>query len=902
MFAVPLMHGDGNLDVTNLLKTLRAQQGLSETMIKHDVKAFNQMRLDVLAIKEPTETSQKLLLKYFHQVKSLAVRFKKLESQMTLNFSWNDPLVVNQKCTSSSFYFEEACVLWNLAATESILGMKMDRTTDDLSEQTWNHYQQAAGYFDYLKGVLLPKLLETTSSNNLPRCFNNEHISIMKLLMLAQGQFCHYEKAVRDKKKSDPEMKTETVAQIAAQTALYYANTATAIANSNDSLLSTILENKCWLIVTEYCSKSFRGAAEYWQGVFAKESTLFDAAVARFDRAESCIRAAIEVIPTLTKDERFPALVQKANSFLQLIQTSRVQAQDKGKMFTAVYKDRNIQIDSNSLAEIEGLSLVEVLPVPENINSSVGILALNDLFFNFLIPEEVLQAIAQFHDEMESKFTEVRTKIDTSSQAGRAILNSIEGKLAFEANQDEANRPSVSKALWDQIKTIQNDMGSHKKLNLLILELKNLSVKANSTLLALENRIKSEETKENGVNRSDLEDIKDIFLLLKDSYQKALKQDEKILVDFEVHNAEGKLLLLTKTKEELNKLLDDIVVNPVLTLAPFGQEICTGGDSKVATETMMTISSDKHDITQMMLADLKEKVKALPVEGKTPSMVSSSAGDRENALDHEEKRQLEKKLKELTALFDSYKSLIDQMMSFLSIPTLQNEVTLLYLQEGDMQEVFNQYKMDIRVLMVEIDQNFLVQDRLINEIMKLMDFVKSCKEKNPIFIERMNFVNNLEEMVQKYFTLHSQLTTQEAFYTKLMSKLTTLQKDLIELSRASTTSKSGLRRISSTSSMGSSSTGTSVDHLRRGSGREEITPRDENRNEANILLSAVTPREGETASSVEKPMLSKSAPTTTRIASATSKLGPIKEGGEASPLKSHKPLLVPQRSFQGVQP
>jgi len=110
--------------------------------------------------------------------------------------------------------------------------------------------------------------------------------------MLAQGQLCFYEKALRDRKSGN--MKAAIIAKLASQAGVYYDEVCRACA---DVVLSRIIDPS-WRAHAEFQARCMDGVAEYWMSVAVKEeaatkATGYGEEIARLLRAEKIVSKAI---------------------------------------------------------------------------------------------------------------------------------------------------------------------------------------------------------------------------------------------------------------------------------------------------------------------------------------------------------------------------------------------------------------------------------------------------------------------------------------------------------------------------------------------------------------------------------------------------------------------------------
>ncbi|RYH15716.1 hypothetical protein EON65_31325, partial [archaeon] len=195
MLAIPVMKSDPAGTVNQLGLFLKSQKTYPDQEIDRDLQKLEHLRRDALNISDASENGQTVILKYCAQLKTLAPRLSSLQLDLPITLAWFDAFATSKKATSSIFYLDLAALYWNLGAFESLLGGRVDRSTDDGSRTASRHFQQAAGYFT----LLLENLSAQISAFHLP-CLSSDSLTMCRDLMLSQAQLCFYEKAVRDRK------------------------------------------------------------------------------------------------------------------------------------------------------------------------------------------------------------------------------------------------------------------------------------------------------------------------------------------------------------------------------------------------------------------------------------------------------------------------------------------------------------------------------------------------------------------------------------------------------------------------------------------------------------------------------------------------------------------------------
>jgi programmed cell death 6-interacting protein len=775
MLAIPMMKPEPvAFDVSNLEKTLRAQKSFSDEMIINDVKHFEVMRKEILVIHDPTDSSQTQLLSYFYQLKSMVPRLSPLEAEIKLPFFWNDAFVHGKRCQLNLIYYEMAAILWNLGAFESMRGAKVDRSTDEGVRLAGKHFQQAAGYFDYLKDNLLSYL----QANTL-QCLTADCLNMVKLLMLAQGQLCFYEKAVRDKKRDA--MKTGIVAKLASQSSTFYQNTATA---SRTGSLGGILDIS-WFAITEFQAKCFKGASEYWQALASKELALtkgsgYGEEVARYNRAENYVRSAIEVGRKYTI---LPSLLQGAEALLNIIASNR---QNALKDLSTVYME-NVP-NEGSLPEVLGVAMVKPSTLPDQ---STVLSSFDALLFKFVLPKPILEANQRFYNELNSLINATVVASENATNIGRTTLSSVGLPGSLEGIKTENSIPAT---LWNKILKIQS-MGSTERLKTMLMDLNNSSRRAMTSMKLLEETITTEENKDNaffkqnpqynGTKSSMLDiDIKTNLTLLKEAFNNAQVNDETITKEIiDSTTAEMKFLLLTKTRDELTALFP------------------SSSSSSSSQKPRQPPPPPPKEVNLLDFDDFPSSSSAAPVP-PPPSVKSPVANDNQSLLGPDGLK-LEEKLHELAEIFEYRIQQVDKLKSYLSLnineiiqstllssPSSASAVPSSSSDSGRsqsglspaIQEIYDRNLNDIKNLKGAIDNGFQHQDELISSILALNDSFMKYKSNNPILQEKNRFLTLLDEQINKFFSLHSQLNAGSTFYSNLQAKLTTLQQNIDDLS------------------------------------------------------------------------------------------------------------------------
>jgi len=149
------------------------------------------MRVNVQALGAPNDAAREALLQYAAQIDRVASKLPVSESQIRINFAWDDAFTAKRVAGQFSWEYERAAVLFNVAALESQRGAAIVRTSKDAIKAAAKHFQAAAGLFQYIRDRIVPGLLGA-----LPLDLSPQGLNFLMNLMLAQAQVCFLEMAM----------------------------------------------------------------------------------------------------------------------------------------------------------------------------------------------------------------------------------------------------------------------------------------------------------------------------------------------------------------------------------------------------------------------------------------------------------------------------------------------------------------------------------------------------------------------------------------------------------------------------------------------------------------------------------------------------------------------------------
>ncbi|TIB76076.1 BRO1-domain-containing protein [Wallemia mellicola] len=156
------------------------------------VAALNRYRQDATRGATTDATGRDLLQSYYGQLEMLELRFPELR----VMFNWSvlrRDVFTAQEISQHSLAYEKASILFNLAATYSVLGSSSNRTDPEGIKKAFYNTRVAAGLWDYIANNFLH-----APSTDLSR----DVVRFLSALMLAQAQEIFLEKTIEEKTRN----------------------------------------------------------------------------------------------------------------------------------------------------------------------------------------------------------------------------------------------------------------------------------------------------------------------------------------------------------------------------------------------------------------------------------------------------------------------------------------------------------------------------------------------------------------------------------------------------------------------------------------------------------------------------------------------------------------------------
>ncbi|KAA8649189.1 putative pH signal transduction protein PalA [Aspergillus tanneri] len=172
--------------------------------------------------------------------------------------------------------FELANILFNLTALYSQLAFSVNRTTTNGLKQACNYLCQAAGVLVHLRTDILPDLRTSP-----PEDMDEMTLLSLEQLLLAQGQECFWQKAVKDG------LKDASIARLAAKVSDFYAKA------GDDAVKSNAISPE-WIHHMTAKHHHFAAAAQYRQSLDCLEKRKYGEEVARLRDSEACVNEALK--------------------------------------------------------------------------------------------------------------------------------------------------------------------------------------------------------------------------------------------------------------------------------------------------------------------------------------------------------------------------------------------------------------------------------------------------------------------------------------------------------------------------------------------------------------------------------------------------------------------------------
>jgi programmed cell death 6-interacting protein len=244
-------------------------------MFTKDLEAIEKLRSTAIHAQEPHPSNIPKLQQYAAQLVWISGKFP---IDIGVEFPWYPALGynTNRPIARNNLRYELANILFNLAAMYSQLAMSSNRSTPEGLKAAANNFCMAAGVLSHLRDNMLPELRTSP-----PEDMDTMTLESLEKLMLAQGQECFWQKAVKDG------LKDATIAKLAARVSDLY-NEAGEAGVQSDSVSSE------WIHHMTAKHHHFAAAAQYRAACDCLEKRKYGEEVARLRDSLVCVNDALK--------------------------------------------------------------------------------------------------------------------------------------------------------------------------------------------------------------------------------------------------------------------------------------------------------------------------------------------------------------------------------------------------------------------------------------------------------------------------------------------------------------------------------------------------------------------------------------------------------------------------------
>ena len=422
---------------------IRSQYGGDSVVQEYwpDLQRLNNARKRAVQVTVPDEASIESVKKYLSLLQTVSVRFPSIKGGdgksewRHLSFTWSDAFRPKSTISQTDLTFEQACLIFNLGALESLAGIKQDMKTPESLKIACQCFSRAAGYFACLERGMAQD--ENAGSTRLPGTLTSdispEGLGMLKNLMLAQAQYCCLETALLN------ELKSGALAKVAAQVTKFYDLSMNFAKNPN---LAKILD-PAWANHIEFHKRKNESmCANYYAQSIAekakKSGSGYGDQVAWLTKAENLSRSAWE---WANKKGLPGGLIVPLRTLLDKVQAD---------LATAISDNNQIYFqqvpDPSSLPAVEGHVMAKAAPVEERLFKMKP--SDDPIFKNLLIPWMRL-AEESFQNKLAGLVKAYGDKVTTRTNEVRQGLADAGLPAAVEAGAEGEN--GLPSALWQRI-------------------------------------------------------------------------------------------------------------------------------------------------------------------------------------------------------------------------------------------------------------------------------------------------------------------------------------------------------------------------------------------------------------------------------------------------------------------
>lgn len=346
---------------------------------KDDIEAVVRARRDATSHDSCATTGRDLLLRWFHMVEMLELRFPELRE----SFSWTD-VFSGKKIAQDTFAYEKASVAYNIAARLTQVAAAAARDAGpDAFKVCYTSLRQAAGMLDYVRD----NFLHAPTSD-----MSEEATKLLSALCLAQASEVFVEKSIADKKSA------ALISKLAAHTGAAYAG----VLESANMATSVAMPTAVTVLLT-FKSAYYGAVAQMHRAAVDTDGAAYGTALVRLGVAVSLAKEAQRnavgslfgsLAGTMLQRDTFVTLEPLAAALIGAITMRQREAQRDNDM---VYHE--LLPPAESLPQLERTTVATAISVRETFSTPDAQRALGTEVFTQLVPLQVTTHASVYSEE-----------------------------------------------------------------------------------------------------------------------------------------------------------------------------------------------------------------------------------------------------------------------------------------------------------------------------------------------------------------------------------------------------------------------------------------------------------------------------------------------------------------------
>lgn len=408
---------------------------------KWDIEQWEKLRTD--ATNEVVHVSRiEAMLKYHAQ---LVFILTKLPPNVGLDVHYAPAFISSLPHVHlSNLLYERAAVLFNLAALYSQLGNMEDRSVPEGISRSVNHYQNAAGVFEYLRVNVLPKLKGSLAHDeHMPVDLTEDGVRSLESLMLAQAQEGVWQRAILD------HLKNTVIAKLAEKVSSLYRESLTAIQTSESAIQNTF--GTRWVAHIEVKHLHFAAAAQFRKSIDDMEGRRFGNQVVRLSEAKSAAEKGLDI--------------GRNNGVASAVLTDIKSLLEKAaKEFKSAERDNDMiyhqaLVAPSSLPAI-GVASIAKSVIPKGLDDPKAVLAKENILFSDLAAWGAREAINVYEDRKANFIKdEILARVEELDAEANQTLHALGLPASLEALEKPIGLPP---SLLKKAEEVRNDHGPEK--------------------------------------------------------------------------------------------------------------------------------------------------------------------------------------------------------------------------------------------------------------------------------------------------------------------------------------------------------------------------------------------------------------------------------------------------------